>query len=593
MATPEAGLILHEDAHKASLPNLKFELQSHQKHNVARFIQCIKYGDGGVLIADDLGLGKTCSAIACVEMLKRVVLPNFKDFKTLIIVPKSVCFQWTEEILKFTEYESKDVSVNWNNPGAVFHLATYETLRAVFIDSFEKKDKTWSPKNSSVHFAFIPDFFKCIVFDEIHRIRNKTAVVHHAAKFLGATGRVNWITPRIGLSGTPIVNGYSDMTSIATILKFPVKFAEVRFYEQLNQASGVEFATTVYCKHFKSEALQLPELTTKTHVLTLSDEEKRIHREYVSRLNTEVSNFSERKTSCFTDVIVALVRLRQICIHPDLPAVTSVGADVADEDTYSSSDEELDDNDNYVAKPSAIVKKRKRTHEEMQERASRVREAIQNLALTWRRSSKFVWLVGRAHVYKSENRQFIVFSSFATAACAVDAVLRNEGFRVATYIGSTSDAARKDAIRSFKNGQLDALVMTFGAGGTGLHLAPAGTAVVHLDAAWTPAAHEQAQNRVHRYGTVRDVCNDYVVAEGSVDEYVYKNVHVKKQSYANALDKIVNHVRNKPAKSNASASVNMVQVMSLLRWFSQNSRNKIYEEQSVAAGLLPDTANLK
>ena len=46
-------------------------------------------------------------------------------------------------------------------------------------------------------------------------------------------------------------------------------------------------------------------------------------------------------------------------------------------------------------------------------------------------------------------------------------------------------------------------------GGTGLHVAPAGAAVAHLDATWTPAAHEQAECRLHRYSTVRDVLNDH------------------------------------------------------------------------------------
>ena len=182
----------------------------------------------------------------------------------------------------------------------------------------------------------------------------------------------------------------------------------------------------------------------------------------------------------------------------------------------------------------------------------------------------------RAEHYRSENRAFLVFTSFSTAAQAVQLILQAKGYRTALFVGSTTDAGRREAVAAFQRGDLDALVLTYGAGGTGLHLAPAGSAVVHLDATWTPAAHEQAECRLHRYGTTRDVVNDYPVLEGSVDSYIYSQVHVKKQAYANALDRVVQHVRAKPVKANASA-VNMQQVLSLLRWFASMSRQRKYD----------------
>ena len=63
-----AGLELQPLQQVPVAPALKLELQTHQKHNVARFLDCVRYGDGGILIADDLGLGKTCSSLACVEV---------------------------------------------------------------------------------------------------------------------------------------------------------------------------------------------------------------------------------------------------------------------------------------------------------------------------------------------------------------------------------------------------------------------------------------------------------------------------------------------------------------------------------------------
>ena len=565
-----AGLELRDTPPSgAASPRLRLELQQHQKHNVSRFLSCVRFGDGGCLIADDLGLGKTCSSIACVEALREAVKPEHGEFKTLFVVPKSVLDQWRAEILKFTFLEPSQISLNWARVGARYQLVTYETLRAAFVDSYEKRDREWAPRTSSVHFCFLPDFFKCVVFDEVHRLRNKTAKVHHAARFLGQTDKANWVTPRLGLSGTPVVNGFADMANIGAVLRFPRRFTEARFYETMTAVTGVEFATSVFIKHFKSESLSLPDLVTSRHALTMSDEERAVHRGYVNALSNEVSNFNEHKCVAFTEVIVALVRLRQVALHPDLPLATADARDAGDTD--DESEDEFDEDDNVVTKK----KKRKRA-EDAHERAAAARAVIERIADTWRRSTKLAWLVERAALYRAEKRAFLVFTSFSTAAQAVHIMLRAQGHRAALFVGSTSDAARRDAVAAFQRGALDALVLTYGAGGTGLHLAPAGTAVVHLDATWTPAAHEQAECRLHRCGTVRDVVNDYPVLEGSVDSYIYSNVHVKKQAYANALDRVVQHVRAKPVKANASA-VNMQQVLSLLRWFATMNRQRKYD----------------
>ena len=53
-----------------------------------------------------------------------------------------------------------------------------------------------------------------------------------------------------------------------------------------------------------------------------------------------------------------------------------------------------------------------------------------------------------------------------------------------------------------------ALLATFQSGGVGLNLAPAASAVVLLDVWWNPATEEQARDRVHRIGCVRE-CDVY------------------------------------------------------------------------------------
>jgi SNF2 family DNA or RNA helicase len=496
-----------------------------------------------------------------------------------------------------------------HSPESMYHIITYETLRSVFERSYVKRDKEWIISSQGLHRFFLPDAFRVIIFDEVHRLRNKTAKVHHAARFLGATQRADWITPRIGLSGTPVINGFADISNIATVLRFPKRFTETKFFDTLNISTGSDFVTTCFIKHFKSETIELPELVTTFHSLDMSDEERRIHNEYVSKLNLEVVSFNEHRCTTFTDVIVALVRLRQVAIHPDLPAATP-GSGAAATDTEDDSEDDSEDveddygddieeddatgNEKEVAarlrekraaqkqqanKEAARKRRKKQAQDEAaRERNAAAREAMHRAKNTWMRSTKLKWLVDRVDTYKQEDRKFLVFTSFSTSAHLVHEVLSERGLNTRLFVGSTTDAARRDAVLDFRAGRLDGLILTFGAGGTGLHLAPTGSAVIHLDATWTPAAHEQAECRLHRYGTTRDVVNDYALLEGSVDAYIIQNVHVKKQAFANALDRMVQHLQAKPVKYNSS-SVNMAQVLSLLRWFATMKRQKMYEKQ--------------
>jgi SNF2 family DNA or RNA helicase len=589
-------------------PRLRLELQPHQKHNVSRFLQCVRFGDGGVLVADDLGLGKTFTAIACIQTLREVVVPACRNFKALVVVPKSVLEQWRDEIRKFTYLSPNQVALNGNCASAdtaLYHVITYETLRTAFESSYVKKDKDFVVSQRGLHSFFEPDAYGVVVYDEVHRLRNRTAKIHHAAKFLGATTRAEWITPRIGLSGTPIINGYADVSNIASVLGFPKRFTETKFFETLSLATGADFVTTCFIKHFKSETVQLPPLLTTIHTLSMSDEERLVHNNYVGALNVEVGQFNEKRCTTFTDVIVALVRLRQVAIHPDLPAATPSGAAAAasddDDDDDDDGDDSVggddDDDDGDDDARAADVRRRgqcvgdaqtaaKRRRTNAQAETAKAKTASVNTAMqcakdTWERSTKLRWLMERVKFYKADGRRFLIFTSFSTAATLVHEILSAHGFTTRLFIGSSTDSARRDAVLAFRSNLLDGLVLTFGAGGTGLHLAPAGSAVLHLDATWTPAAHAQAECRLHRFGTVRDVLNDFVVLEGSVDSYIIDNVHVKKTEFANSLDRTVQHLQAKPVKHNASA-VNMVQVLSLLRWFASMRRKNMYERLAAA-----------
>lgn len=156
--------------------DLRAELRPYQRDGVnwLGFIQ--KAGLGGVL-ADDMGLGKTLQAL-CVL-----------DGKCLVISPKSVVFNWADEIAKFRPGRTIHVYHGAGRELADAHitLTTYATLR---LDIELLASREWD----------------VIVLDEAQAIKNPDSQVSRAAYRL--KGR-----HRLTLSGTPVENRLDELWS--------------------------------------------------------------------------------------------------------------------------------------------------------------------------------------------------------------------------------------------------------------------------------------------------------------------------------------------------------------------------------------------
>jgi hypothetical protein len=95
------------------------------------------------------------------------------------------------------------------------------------------------------------------------------------------------------------------------------------------------------------------------------------------------------------------------------------------------------------------------------------------------------------------------------------------GYRTGYITGTTPRKERAAAIDSFQDGKLDVILATTGAGGTGITLTAAGTAVF-LQRPWSLAESLQAEDRQHRLGSERHEMVEIidVVAKETIDESV-------------------------------------------------------------------------
>lgn len=159
-------------------------------------------GPKGGFLCDEMGLGKTVQLVA-------TMLGNRKS-RTLIIVPKSIITQWSEEIIKFAP--GLRVAV-FDGPDRVLDKSADVTL-APYTLLVTKEGTT------PLHMVS----WDRVILDEAHEIRNKSSKLFKSVCRLKS--EIKWI-----VTGTPVFNSMQDFVSLCTFLGIPKSFVQGRTKE--------------------------------------------------------------------------------------------------------------------------------------------------------------------------------------------------------------------------------------------------------------------------------------------------------------------------------------------------------------------------
>ncbi len=146
--------------------------------------------------------------------------------------------------------------------------------------------------------------------------------------------------------------------------------------------------------------------------------------------------------------------------------------------------------------------------------------ALKLLAARGKLAAALAWL----HDFRCSGEPLVVFARHREIQRAV-----LERFPEALHIlGEDSPRAREEALRSFQEGEGDGtIVCSLEVAGQGLTLTRA-SSVAFLELDWTPARHEQAEDRCHRIGQ-RDAVNAYyLLAAETVDETIARLLERKR-----------------------------------------------------------------
>jgi len=536
--------------HAAGLLNPTFDwtcVKPHQLDNVRRFADPPSEFSNKALVADDPGLGKTLSAAVISSLCHSRFSSSSGHFRTLIVCPKSLMQQWASELLRFLKLEKHQVITFETND--VFESQL--TLGKYFIISYERLVKMHglyfhkvNEKGIGNRYVYKDNFdagkslsffndgrtFSCVIFDEIHVCRNMSTHRHHACVDV-APGA--W---RLGLSGTPVVNKMLDLFAITKVLRLDYAY-DANFFKRMDdpryRTLFTQFMSRVYTRATK-DILNLPELKTRVESFDFTEDEHDIVMYWASVMIAEVDDYLKWKTQKlygvnkttgdgrWARVLVAFHRLKQACLHPDLPSLTLLAKDKDAGTLEAASDEEEEDKvDAQKVETGALPVVETSAVET-------IADVPGVLAQTYRKSSKFAFI---ADTVPTLDGGVLIYSTWSTPLKALQQMLEalNPDMKTGLFIGSASGEERNWLKHQFNAGAIKVMLLTYGAGGVGLNLAPRAKTVIHLDAAWTPAAARQASDRAHRMGCDSVVTEIFLAPKESSDSWVYDNIHKAKK----------------------------------------------------------------
>jgi superfamily II DNA or RNA helicase len=281
------------------------QLRDYQRDALGWFAFLRRFGFGGCL-ADDMGLGKTVMVLAWLDRLRAT---KEVTRASLVVVPKSVVFNWKEETARFApklrvlDFSGADRSVDRIGSHDIV-LTTYGTLRR---DALLLKDVE----------------FEYAILDEAQTIKNANTAAAKAARLIRARHR-------LALSGTPIENHLGELWSLFEFLNPGLLGTSSAFARHRGAAAKQERgALEVLARGIRpfilrrTKAQVAPELPARTELTMHCDlagaqrelyDELRNH--YRTALLGRIAREGLQKSKMH--VLEALLRLRQAACHPGL-----------------------------------------------------------------------------------------------------------------------------------------------------------------------------------------------------------------------------------------------------------------------------------
>lgn len=294
-------------------PGFQGELRPYQREGLG-WLEYLRRFDFGGILADDMGLGKTIQVLA---LLQRRRFRRQAKGPTLIVVPRSLVFNWMQEAAKFTprlkmlDYTGPNrhgLRENFGEYDVI--VTTYGTLRSDVAELNEIE-------------------FDYAILDEAQAIKNADSQSAKAARLLRARHR-------LAMSGTPIENHLGELWSIFEFLN-PGMLGSASIFKRASAGvSGQdEQARKLLARALRPFILRrtkqqvvkdLPEKIEQTLYCDFEPAQRKVYDELLAHYrNTLLRKDADELRTSKIEVLEALLRLRQAACHPGLIDPSRVG----------------------------------------------------------------------------------------------------------------------------------------------------------------------------------------------------------------------------------------------------------------------------
>ena len=427
-----------------------------------------RHGLQGIL-ADDMGLGKTLQALT--HLQAEVSGRRTARRPSLVVAPTSVVGNWANEAAKFTptlkvltlhgperRERFKDI--------AKHHLVL--TSYALLVRDFEELRK---------------HDYHLLILDEAQYIKNPASQMSQLACQLSSAHR-------LALSGTPLENHLGELWSLMRFLmpgflssgtEFRKRFRtpiEKNHDTNAQTALNRRVAPLILRRTKDQVATELPPKTKILHRIPLHPKQIDLYETVRAAMDKRIRDAIADKGLAKSHIVVldALLKLRQICCHPQLLKLPA---------------------------------------------AKKVKHSAKLDFLT----------TDLLPTLLEDGRKILLFSTFTSMLALIEAHLEKNGIPFAKITGGTT--RRQTQIDLFQNGAVPVFLISLKAGGTGLNLTAADT-VIHYDPWWNPAAENQATDRAHRIGQDKPVFVHKLICEDTIEQRI-QELQAKKAALVEAL----------------------------------------------------------
>lgn len=432
--------------------NLETNLRPYQREGLD-WLHFLRKNRLSGILADDMGLGKTIQVLSYIQS---VIESEKKIAPILVIVPKSLIFNWVNEIKKHAPSLSYVILHGDSRKGLYENLSGYDV--AFITYSLLAKDKE----------QLLQHHFYMLVLDEAQNIKNSKTQTYAALQLLKADHR-------LCLSGTPIENHLGELWSIVNFL-MPGYLGKQKVFNQVFRTPIEKNGSEKQKKNLnqrlspiflrRNKELVAKDLPPKTEIIERVefDEHQRDLYEMVRiRVYDNLLQEFQKKGINASKIAIldAILKLRQVCCDPRL-----------------------------------LKTKQKKQGA---------------------KSAKLGHLMGMIPQLIEGGSRVLLFSQFTSMLELIEAELHAEGIEYSILTGQTIN--RQEQVARFQNRQVPLMLLSLKAGGVGLNLTEADT-VIHYDPWWNPAVENQATDRAHRIGQTKKVFIYKLIVNGSIEEKI-------------------------------------------------------------------------